>query len=80
MDDDAEPRDFNETILQFRKNIVMQMRGNITMAMKEHLDNMVGIFLFIQSTNLKIRIFIENYKKVILIFLSKSCEVKKLPE
>lgn len=41
MDDDAEPRNFAEAMLELRRKTVMQEKGNVTFKVKTHLDDMV---------------------------------------
>ncbi|ERL90828.1 hypothetical protein D910_08174 [Dendroctonus ponderosae] len=42
LDDDSEPRRFNEEIRDLRKKIIMQKKGNITLRVKSHLDDICG--------------------------------------
>lgn len=42
LDDDSEPRRFNEEIQELRKRIIMQKKGNITLKVKSHLDDIVS--------------------------------------
>ncbi|XP_031332073.1 voltage-dependent calcium channel subunit alpha-2/delta-3 isoform X2 [Photinus pyralis] len=45
MDDDSEPRDFNESIIELRRNVVMQSRGHVMLKVKTHLDDLRRIIL-----------------------------------
>lgn len=41
MDDENEPRNFSQEVIDLRYKIVMQEKGNITMNVKGHFDDMV---------------------------------------
>lgn len=43
MDDACEPREFSETMREFRRRVVMQEKGNLTLTVKSHLDDMVHL-------------------------------------
>ncbi|XP_048521974.1 voltage-dependent calcium channel subunit alpha-2/delta-3-like isoform X2 [Dendroctonus ponderosae] len=45
LDDDSEPRRFNEEIRDLRKKIIMQKKGNITLRVKSHLDDIKRIHI-----------------------------------
>ncbi|KAF5291746.1 hypothetical protein FQA39_LY14234 [Lamprigera yunnana] len=45
MDDDAEPRNFNESLIELRKNVVMQSKGHVMLRVKTHLDDLRRIIL-----------------------------------
>ncbi|KAK5638589.1 hypothetical protein RI129_012884 [Pyrocoelia pectoralis] len=45
MDDDSEPRDFNESIIELRRNVVMQSRGHVMFKVKTHLDDLRRVIL-----------------------------------
>ncbi|ENN73258.1 hypothetical protein YQE_10154, partial [Dendroctonus ponderosae] len=45
LDDDSEPRRFNEEIQDLRKKIIMQKKGNITLRVKSHLDDIKRIHI-----------------------------------
>lgn len=44
LDDENEPRDFDDVVKEFRKRVIMQETGNITLTVKSHLDDMVSEF------------------------------------
>lgn len=46
MDDDSEPREFNDSIVNLRTNIVLQMKGHVMLRVKSHLDDFVGLMFF----------------------------------
>lgn len=62
MDDDTEPRDFNDSIVDLRKNIVMQSKGHVMLRVKTHLDDLVSseIYLF-YHLNLKTKLLEAHY-------------------
>lgn len=43
MDDENEPRNFSQEVIDLRYKIVMQEKGNITMNVKGHFDDMVKL-------------------------------------
>ncbi|KAJ8916494.1 hypothetical protein NQ315_000136 [Exocentrus adspersus] len=45
LDDENEPREFDEVVKEFRKRVIMQESGNITLKVKSHLDDMKRILL-----------------------------------
>lgn len=42
LDDENEPREFDEVVKEFRKKVIMQETGNITLKIKSHVDDMVS--------------------------------------
>ncbi|XP_060533822.1 voltage-dependent calcium channel subunit alpha-2/delta-3 [Cylas formicarius] len=45
IDDDNEPRRFNDDVLELRRKIIFQERGNATFRVKSHIDDMHRIVL-----------------------------------
>lgn len=57
MDDDSDPRNFNEEILKLRDKVVMQIKGNATLNMKIHLDQKVYHLILNKKKNSLIGVF-----------------------
>ncbi|XP_018575433.1 voltage-dependent calcium channel subunit alpha-2/delta-3 [Anoplophora glabripennis] len=45
LDDENEPRDFDDVVKEFRRKVIMQETGNITLGVKSHIDDMRRIIL-----------------------------------
>lgn len=53
LDDENEPRDFDDVVKEFRKRVIMQETGNITLKVKSHTDDMVSeVFKYYLSEKL----------------------------
>lgn len=44
LNDESDPRNFSEQMLEFRRRVVMQEKGDITLQVKSHIDEMVSTF------------------------------------